>query len=491
MRNLNGKGRILASRLTAFLFFGVTVLLFALSPASGQENLPSLIRKIDPSVVAILTYGKEGKVIGQGSGFFISKEGDVITSYHVLRGASGAEIKTSEGKIYKVNKVLAEDRVGDLIRLSVDIPEEAVRPIVISHSLPEVGEKVFIIGTPFGLEKTVSDGIVSALREIPDLGKIVQITAPISPGSSGSPVLNMNGEVIGVATFFIIAGQNLNFAIPGSRIAKLISGQEQALSEREDVRIEDWLASPEGLYTTGLRFLMIEDCERALPFFMGAVKKDLHHADAHFQIGYCKGKLGLYRDAIEPYQQAIRIKPDDPEIHNNLCVAYAMIGEHLEAVESCKRAIILKSDLAEAHNNLGWSFYKLGRYQEAIGACKEAVRHKPDFAKAHYNLGNTFAALKKYPDAVESYKQALRIQIDFPEGHLNLGATYFKMEQFEEAIESYRQAVRVKPDLAEAHLDLGMSYLRMGNRISALEEYRILKELDKDLATRLFNLIYE
>ena len=110
--------------------------------------------------------------------------------------------------------------------MSVDIPEEAVQPLSMRTVPPEVGEKVFIIGTPFGLEKTVTDGIVSAIREIPDLGKIVQLTAPISPGSSGSPVLDMKGEVIGVATFFIVAGQNLNFAIPGARIAKLISGKE-------------------------------------------------------------------------------------------------------------------------------------------------------------------------------------------------------------------------------------------------------------------------
>lgn len=96
-----------------------------------------------------------------------------------------------------------------------------MRPLSINASLPEVGERVVVIGSPLGLEQTVSDGIVSAVREVSAFGTIIQITAPISPGSSGSPVVNMKGEVIGVATFQSMIGQNLNFAIPGERIAKL------------------------------------------------------------------------------------------------------------------------------------------------------------------------------------------------------------------------------------------------------------------------------
>lgn len=469
----------------------LTTILLGSVPVKGQENLPSLVKRVEPSVVAILTYNKEGKGIGQGSGFFITKSGDVVSNHHVFRGASHAEIKTYDGKIYRVKNVLAEDKVGDLIRLSVDIPEEAIHPLSMRTVSPEVGEKVFIIGTPFGLEKTVTDGIVSAIREIPDLGKIVQLTAPISPGSSGSPVLDMRGEVIGVATFFIIAGQNLNFAIPGARIAKLISGRGQTLSEREEVRIEDWLVSPEGLYTTGLRLLMLEEYERALPFFLETVKKNPGHADAIFQIGYCFRNLGKYQEAIAAYEEVLRLKPQDPDVSNNLCVAYGKAGRFSEAVESCTRAIRLKPDLAEAYSNLGWAYYRLGRYEDAIEASKEAVRHKPDLATAHFNLGNAYAGKKRYPDAVESYRQAIHLRFDFPEGHLNLGAAYFEMGQYEQAIDSYKQAIRIKSTSAGAHLNLGVAYLRMGDRISAIEEYKILKELDKELSNRLFNLMYE
>ena len=241
-----------------FLFFLLNVY-----PVLGQENLPVLIKQVEPSIVVILTYNREGKILGQGTGFFINKEGDVITNYHVLQEASRAVIKKNDGKEYPVEKIMSEDKAGDLIQVSVNIPEKAVHPLSIITTLPEVGERIIVIGTPLGLDKTVSDGIVSAVREIPGFGEIIQVTAPISPGSSGSPVINMRGQVIGIATFFIVAGQNLNFAIPAERIAKLAIRQGETLPEREEERIRDWLASAERLYTIGLRFLWAEDYEKA------------------------------------------------------------------------------------------------------------------------------------------------------------------------------------------------------------------------------------
>ncbi len=480
------------SRFLDLIFKGsFPLLVLSASLALGQADLPVLIKKVESSVVVIVTYSKEGNMLGQGSGFFVNQEGDVVTNSHVLEGANRAVIKTTDGRGHAIQKVLAEDKEGDLVRVSVEISQEAVRPLPVTTGLPEVGERIIIIGTPLGLDKTVSDGIVSAVRDVPAFGKIIQVTAPISPGSSGSPVINMKGEVIGIATFFVVAGQNINFAIPGERIVKLATGQGETLSERDEGRIKDWLASAEGLYTTGLRFLWAEDYERALPYFVETVKRNRGHAAGYFQMGYCLAKLGQYKEAIQSYKQALRINPREAGIHSNLCAVYGKIGRYDEAIESCKQATQLEPDFAEAYSNLGWSYQRMGRYQEAIQACKEAIRLKPDFSPAHYNLGNSYSALKKYEEAIDSYKEAIRIKFDYAEGHLDLGAAYFHTGRIEEAVVSYKQAIRLKPSLAEAHLNLGMAYLRLGDKGSAIEEYKILRGLDKELANRLFNLIYE
>jgi len=469
----------------------VLILTTGVSASLGQEDIPTIIRRVEPSAVVIIIYDKEGKLKGQGTGFFISKEGDVITNFHVMQGADRAEVRTSDGKAYPVTRVLDDDRTGDLVRISTNTLGNLTAPLSVVGSIPEVGTHVIVIGTPLGLEKTVSDGIVSAVREIPGFGRIIQLTAPISPGSSGSPVLNMKGEVVGIISFFVAPGQNLNFAIPGERILRLTPGEGKSLSEWNLLRKEQRIAQAEDLYALGLQQLLQEDWERALVFFTESANRNPDNADTYFQIGYCKGKLGQYLEAVDFYKQVIRMKPRDEEAYTNLCGAYNMLGNFTEAIESCQQAIQIRWDVAGAHNNLAWSYHKLGRYAEAMESSRQAIRLKPDYALAHFNLGNNYQALKRYSEAIESYKQAIRFNPDHAESHLNLGAAYHQLGQYEEAVESYKQAIRIKPDLVEAHLDLGMTYLRLGDRGSALEEYKVLLKLNKETANKLFNLIYE
>ncbi len=205
------------------------------------QDLPEIIKKIEPSVVVIFTYDKRGNGIAQGSGFIINNKGDVITNYHVIEGAYKAEVKTIKGNVYPIKKVLADDKESDIVHVSTGLSQSEIFPIDIASTFPDVGEKVIVIGSPLGLEQTVTDGIVSAIREIEGFGKIIQISAPISPGSSGSPVVNVKGQVIGIATFQMIEGQNLNFAIPGERIVSLKPGSGKGLQEiKEDyIRPED------------------------------------------------------------------------------------------------------------------------------------------------------------------------------------------------------------------------------------------------------------
>ena len=136
--------------------------------------------------------------------------------------------------------------------------------------MPSEGEDIVVIGNPLGLESTVSAGIVSAVRDIPAFGKILQITAPVSPGSSGSPVVNIKGEVIGIATLVIKEGQNLNFAIPSDKII--------ALKETSQTPIYNELTADSNdaqlFYQEGLKELWQENWSAALTFFQKAKEKN-------------------------------------------------------------------------------------------------------------------------------------------------------------------------------------------------------------------------
>src|SRR5437868_10951268 len=186
----------------------------------AQDDLPDLVRRIKPSAVAIETFDARGDKLSRGSGFFVDKD-RVVTNRHVIDGAYRGEVHLNSGNTFQVKNVLAVDAEADIAILKVDAPPNLVHPLSLDRASPQEGESVVVIGNPFGLEGSVTNGIVSAVRDIPGFGRIIQITAPISPGSSGSPVVNMQGQVIGVATLQITGGQSVNFAIPSDRIAQL------------------------------------------------------------------------------------------------------------------------------------------------------------------------------------------------------------------------------------------------------------------------------
>ena len=188
---------------------------------STDVNIGNLFNKVNPSVGTVLVYDSGNNLFKQGSGFFISRDGNFITNYHVLKGAYSAVIKFHDDIEYEAEFVLAANEKKDLIKLAVKVPGGALKQgewLEVNADQPKIADKIIVIGTPMGLGRTVSDGIISAIREIPDRGLIFQMTAPISRGSSGSPVINMNGQVVGVAFFQIVNGQNLNFAIPAENI---------------------------------------------------------------------------------------------------------------------------------------------------------------------------------------------------------------------------------------------------------------------------------
>ena len=201
---------------------GIGILLALLmAPGAGASELTAVVEKVQPAVVTLVTYDINREKTGFGSGFFVDGDGHLITNYHVMDGAYSAEVRTLSGDTYPVVRVVAENRDADLIKVRVDIPEERYRWLQMSGALPSIAEQIVVVGSPMGLEQTVSEGIVSAIRDMPGIGKFFQISAPISRGSSGGPVVNTDGHVIGVVTFMMLFGQNLNFAISAQGAAGL------------------------------------------------------------------------------------------------------------------------------------------------------------------------------------------------------------------------------------------------------------------------------
>ena len=332
------------------------VLLLAASAAQAQESLPALVKRVKPAVVAIATYDSSGEPLMTGSGFFL-RPGQVVTNLHVVRGAVRAEIKTldGKGKIFPVNGTLAVDEEGDLAMLSVDTPTD--RSSELASELPDEGEPIFVIGNPLKLEGSVSDGIVSAVREVPNSYRIIQITAPISHGNSGSPVFNMKGQVLGVVTVKVTNGQNINLALAAARVAELKAGKLQPLSELGGKNKGD---AAEAAYRSGLDSLWLGNYDNAVGYFENAANKNPKRAEALVQVGFCKVKQGKNQEAIRAYLQALQLKPTDAEIHNKLGDAYYYSGRLREAIEAYTEAARLRPDWAETFYNLAIAYSESG-----------------------------------------------------------------------------------------------------------------------------------
>lgn len=473
-----------------FFWLSLLFLLGVVPQASAQDLLPDLVRRIKPSAVAIETFDARGEQLSRGSGFFIDSD-RVVTNRHVIENAYRAEVHSFNGYVYPVKGVVAVDAEGDIAVLRIEAPPGQVRSLSLDRTSPQEGESVVVIGNPFGLEGSVTNGIVSAVRDIPTFGRIIQITAPISPGSSGSPVVNMRGQVIGVATLQITGGQSINFAIPSERISQLQSGSGALMSLSDLVAASgrNKRARAVQAFRDGLSFLSQDDCEKALPYFEKAVESDSNYAEAWAQAGFCREKLGRHSDAIEASRRAVTLRPS-AESYFNIGLANYYLKQYREAENSFRQSIRLDPyNGADAWYALGLVYRDWGKADEEIQAYKQATRLKPDYTSAHERLASAYVRSKKYPQAIETYKQLVTLKPGDAAVLNNMGEAYIELGLTSDAVEAFKRAIQLKPDFGKAYYNLGRSYLTLGNRNAALEQYNILQSIDPDWAEKLDGLI--
>jgi len=186
-------------------------------------TVPQIVKKWNESTLLIKSIDKNGNMLGQGSGFVISENGAIATNYHVVESAYNVLIQFINGKSFKEVSLIASYPSYDITILNIEEENELFLPVILGNSDNiQVGEQILAIGNPYGWENTISDGLISGIREIADF-KLLQITAPVSPGSSGGALFNMKGEVIGITSIGSQwDAQNLNFAIPINLLIFLI-----------------------------------------------------------------------------------------------------------------------------------------------------------------------------------------------------------------------------------------------------------------------------
>lgn len=191
-----------------------------------RYTVPTLVKAMSPAVVFIGNVDKNGKVTSIGSGFVVDPSGVIVTNYHVIEGAHDAQIKMQDGEIYDRVEVVDYDARRDIAVLKVRAFKPLPALTLGDSSRLEVGEDAVAIGNPQGLEHTVTVGVVSAFRQAEGY-RLIQISVPISPGSSGGPLFTIAGDVVGITTLTVAGGsaQNLNFAVPIEYVRPLLTSK--------------------------------------------------------------------------------------------------------------------------------------------------------------------------------------------------------------------------------------------------------------------------
>ena len=297
------------------------VLIYFLSdfsvPVCAQADLLSLVKEAIPSVVVVNVFNRDGKWRGSGTGFFVKEEGLLITNRHVIDGKAKALAKLANGEFLPVEGVLSEDIDGDLVLLALGVKGSSFPALRLADTEINAGQPIVVIGNPMGKERIVSYGIVSGVKDVTNFGKVIQHTAAISSGSSGSPIMNRQGEVIGV-----VVGKtpNLNLAVSVDRVKILLSHSRatpRGLSELLNRDEEIWLA-----------LLLDSRYQELIDFLKKRIAINPNNAMAHYFLGSALTKLSRDNEAVEAYKKAIQFEPDGAYIYYNLGVSYIRLGNY-------------------------------------------------------------------------------------------------------------------------------------------------------------------
>jgi len=344
-----------------------TGLIFALLLLSNLRllaySIPEIVAKTKPAVVKIVTIDENGSTNGLGTGFFISPDGQAVTNRHVVEGPSSIAAINNNGAIFLFERVVAQPAGVDLAILKFRANDVPFLTLGKSTTAVE-GQKVIVIGNPTGLTGTVSDGIISAFREN---RSVIQITAPISPGSSGSPVMDEDGRVIGVATLQIVEGQNLNFAVA---VEKVLEALTQAPTPKPAINAKAYVES-------GWVYFRRKDYDKAISDFTEAIGVDPKNDDlAYLLRGSAYSRLGRLDKAITDYNEAIRLNPNFALAYFERGVAYGNKGKHDKAISDFTEAIRLHPNFALAYNNRGKAYLHTGNRAKANAHFATAKRLK-------------------------------------------------------------------------------------------------------------------
>lgn len=334
-----------------------------------------IFNKTVPAVVVVYAFDNNIELQGQGTGFVIDKSGIIATNYHVISNSYALTVLFTNGEKYDVKEIINVDKMRDIAIIKIQGYDLPAVTLGNSNNIL-VGENVITIGNPLGLSNTLSSGIISGIRTDLDY-KLIQTTAPISPGSSGGPLLNMKGEVIGITTLYLKEGQNLNFAVPiNYLIALKSSGFNQTKnileSSKEELELKKQLADV---------YYNEEDYYEASKLLYEIISEDSLDPVIYFKLGYSLHKIAvtlaphgsddpLWEEfaiaAIDNFNRTVELDPDSEFGYLKIARVYGLWM--IDAIKK-KKPSQFRTALINAQNSGGFFTFVLETNRSMLMSC--------------------------------------------------------------------------------------------------------------------------
>lgn len=483
---------------SVFLYYGCT------------KNVSEIVESSEDASFIIYTYDEYGLPSGSGSGFFIDKNGTAVTNFHVLNGATKAVIIRPDSSKYEIDKIISANSKIDLIKFHIkNSKDESFPTLQFSNSEPKKGDKIYCISNPLGLESSFSEGIVSAIREEKLRGKTLQFSAPISPGSSGGAILNSDGKVIAIATYYKRGGQNLNFGIilnddliasmkddDFSKLNPKFSLHDNFIilnlkSDNNPFEVLNAIEFGENSTTIYASYTNLQISENGW-----GIWNPLNQKERGFNITNLENNSKFYiqtsttgedREHLTkvPLGTCLRYKVYFPKINQKINKITVSEGEN----ESSWSNIDLndfkgadKFDLNKFQNIFAFSFLKEGELEAAKGMFLDIIDEDPENIEALNTLGVISYAVDNNSDAVYYFSRAIESNPTVHISYINRYFVYKNQNKINLAIEDLSKAINLKPNQADYYYNRSQLYKAIEDYDNALVDFQKFMELTNNEA---------
>ncbi|MDR3093701.1 MAG: serine protease [Bacteroidales bacterium] len=487
----------------------IFVIASILGCVSCTTSLLDIVQKTEHASFVIYMYDEFGSPNGSGSGFFIEEEGIGITNYHVLNKSVKAIIKTSDEAEYEIDSVLYASSQKDLLVFSIkNEQQKKFSTLKIAKSNPLKGTRVFCISSPRGYESSVSDGIISSYRQN---NEIVQITAPVSPGSSGSPIMDESGKVFAVTSFKRNDAENLNFGVVINKevIAQLDKDEFKKNNPKFNRKNFIVLNIPDERKST-MVLNAIELSNTVTTLYMTYTNLQLLSGESHL---WCKFGEKFFIEDKETQQKyyltsstlstskkeaesikltkSIRFKVFFPAIKKDLKNIDVIWEREIPSFTSLTARFDSFTDIDLEHYKKPlsidknrylrdyalWSATKNGNFAESLQQLQSVINVNPSDALTLNALGVISYQMDNNSDALDYFTEAIdKNPIDVL-GYLNRARVYSFQKRYDNAIKDISSAINLVPDQPDYYYYRARAYW-------STDEYAKAKaDLDKGLAS--------